>query len=95
VCRTCCTVLPLQITNSKVRRYIHRNAHDQASLQRYLVKFTVSELQALKAECLPWWAWDMGQKAQQAAELAEWLWWLSTTWRRMRSLAGVSYEGLL
>jgi hypothetical protein len=98
--RCCClyavpAALPLQVSNSKVRRYITRNAHDQASLQRYLVKFTVSELQALKAECLPWWGWDMGQKAQQAAELAEWLWWLTTTWLRMRAVAGLPGEAVL
>jgi hypothetical protein len=82
-------LLLLQVPN-KVRRYIFRNAHDHASLQRYLVKSTVSELQAIKAEALPWWGWDMGQKAAQAAELAEWLWWLAFTWPRTRSAAGAA-----
>mgnify|MGYP001811339243 CR=1 FL=1 len=73
---------------AKVRRYIARSAHDQASLQRYLAKSTLSELQALKAEALPWAGWDMGQKAAQAAEAAEWLWWLAFTWPRTRAAAG-------
>ncbi|KAF6251845.1 hypothetical protein COO60DRAFT_580164 [Scenedesmus sp. NREL 46B-D3] len=77
------------VCNSKVRRYIQHNALDQASLQRYLAKLTVSELQALKAESLPWWRWDMGQKAHQAAELAEYLWWLRSTWTVMRAAAGM------
>lgn len=77
----------------KVSRYIHRNAHDQASLQRYLVKSTVSELQSMKAQCLPWHTWSMGQKAQQAAELAEWLWWVSITWPRTRAAAGAAPAG--
>jgi hypothetical protein len=87
-------VLLLQIPN-KVRRYIFRNAHDQASLQRYLVKSTVNELQALKAEALPWREWDMGQKATQAAELAEWLWWLAFTWPRLHAQAGAAAMPML
>jgi hypothetical protein len=31
-----------------------------------------------QADCLPWDDWVFGSKAAQAAELASWLWWLST-----------------
>lgn len=80
-------LLASQIT-SKVNRYLRRSAHDQGSLSRYIAKScTIAEIQGMKAVSLPWWEWNVAQKAAQAAELAEWLWWYSVDWPSMRSAA--------
>lgn len=79
----------------RVDKYIRRSAHNQLSLSRYLAKSTVSEIQGMKATSLPWYSWDMGQKAYQAAELAEWLWWYSNTWARVRVTAGAGLQQMI
>lgn len=45
---------------------------------------TIAELQQFKASSLPWCSWELGSKAAQAQELAEWLYWHQVTWPNMR-----------
>lgn len=41
---------------------------------------------------MPWLSWEVGTKAAQAQELAEWLYWYQITWPNMRRQAGVRVE---
>lgn len=77
----------------KVQRYIRRSVADVGTLQRYLAKSTIAELQVYKVSSLPWASWELGSKAAQAHELAEWLYWLQVTWPNTRAAAGVDREG--
>ena len=41
---------------------------------------------------MPWASWELGTKAAQAQELAEWLYWLQVTWPNLRTTAGAARE---
>jgi hypothetical protein len=54
---------------------------------------TIAELQVYKVSSLPWTSWELGSKAAQAHELAEWLYWLKVTWPITRQAAGLDPDG--
>lgn len=65
-----------------------QHTHSRPPLPRY----TIAELQSHKISSMPWLSWEVGTKAAQAQELAEWLYWYQITWPNMRRQAGVRVE---
>jgi len=59
---------------------------------RTIPRSTIAELQQFKASSLPWCSWELGSKAAQAQELAEWLYWHQVTWPNIRANLGCSRD---
>ena len=62
---------------NQLQKYIFKHGNNKEAFLKHLgSKYTIPQLQELKGRLLPWVDWVVGNKAAQAQELGDWLWWL-------------------